>query len=198
MHGSAQQAAALLRTLLHASDFMLSTSYTPHAWGLKPVVASCRTRSFIHPTRVGSESLPSPQKPSWPIHPTRVGSEITPYAVSIPSSSLPHTRGVTGGDAAQGGKIRPYAVGCQDFGLGCTCPTRVGYTMQCMVLRSRLRLYFGLYFTLRTSCFLLRIPTRVGYTMQCMVLRSRLRRYFGLSFILPTSHFRLRIPTRVG
>jgi hypothetical protein len=70
--------------------------------------------------------------------------------------------------------------------------------MRCMVLRSRLRRYFGLYFTLPTSCFRLRIPTRVGYTMRCMVLRSRLRRYFGLYFTLPTSYFRLRIPTRVG
>ena len=33
MYGSAQQAAALLRTLLHASDFMLPTSY-PHTRGV--------------------------------------------------------------------------------------------------------------------------------------------------------------------
>jgi hypothetical protein len=56
MHGSAQQAAALLRTLLHASDFMLSTSYTPHAWGLKDEEAPPGGTDVIHPTRVGSET----------------------------------------------------------------------------------------------------------------------------------------------
>jgi hypothetical protein len=61
MHGPAQQAAALLRALLHAFDFILPTSH-------------------------------------------------------------PHTRGVTGSDAAQGGIIRPYTVGCQDFGLACSSP----------------------------------------------------------------------------
>jgi hypothetical protein len=45
--------------------------------------------------------------------------------------------------------------------------------MRCMVLRSRLRRYFGLYFTLPTSCFLLRIPTRVGSeTAKGLVVRS--------------------------
>ncbi len=96
MHDSAQQAAALLRTLLHASDFMLSTSYTPHAWGLKVYQNAVVVAVPIHPTRVGSENG----------HCFQLFIELNP----------PHTRGVTGGDAAQGGKIRPYAVGCQDYG----------------------------------------------------------------------------------
>ena len=40
---------------LHASDFMLPTSYTPHAWGLKAAAAALAVVGAIHPTRVGSE-----------------------------------------------------------------------------------------------------------------------------------------------
>ena len=52
--------------------------------------------------------------------------------------------------------------------------------MQCMASRSRLRLYFGLYFTLPTSCFLLRIPTGVGYAMRVRTqLVAYIRKHMG-------------------
>jgi hypothetical protein len=109
----------------------------------------------------------------------------------------PHAWGY-GQRCCPGRKNPPLRRGVPGLWTGLLFPTRVGYTMQCMVLRSRLRRYFGLSFILPTSYFRLRISTRVGYTMRCMILRSRLRRYFGLYFTLPTLCFLLRIPTRVG
>ncbi len=43
---------------LYTSDFMLPTSSTPQAWGLKLVSAISSRNGSIHPTGVGSESKP--------------------------------------------------------------------------------------------------------------------------------------------
>jgi hypothetical protein len=85
---------------------------SPHAWGLK-------VRALWRFT-CGFDSSPQ----AWGLKVVRVP---TPLSVD----ALPHTRGVTGSDAAQGGRIRPYDVGCQDYGLGCSSPHAWGYGQRC-------------------------------------------------------------------